>query len=252
MAHGLTALVRGCGLALALAVALASSATRAAVAIPPLTSPVMDQARMLSGDTTRLLDDQLTGLWKKGGSQIAVLTLDDLGGDAVEQVSIKAVEQWKLGTAKGDNGVLLLISKGDRKVRIEVGQGLEGALTDAYSRRIIADVITPAFKAGNIDIGVLRGVDAILRYTDPTEPSILQGGRQVASDRESESGGQHGFSLGTLVFLIILVVIISLFNGRGRGGGLWWGGGGGGFGGGGGGFSGGGGGFCGGGASGSW
>lgn len=246
---------------LALALLIFTNFAWAADFQPPAYSrPVMDEAHLLSADTAEKLSVQLEQIYRAGGSQIAVLTVDSLNGIPIESAGIKTAEVWKLGTAKGDNGVLLLISKGDRAMRIEVGQGLEGALTDIYSKRIIEDVIVPRFKAGEFEGGVLDGVVSILGYTDPNVSLT-----NLASRRERSRGSQLGRNVGLIgilawllfnhpiIFVFLLFFVLSMF-GRGRHRGFW--GGGGGFGGGGGGFGGfsggGGGGFSGGGSSGRW
>lgn len=129
--------------ALLLVAALSPLTAFAAFEPPALTGPVVDAGDMLSSSTEAKLDQFIRRLHESGGSQLQVVTVPDLGGISIEEASIQVTDKYKLGSAKGDNGVLLLISRDDRKVRIEVGQGLEGNLTDAYSSRIIRDVIVP-------------------------------------------------------------------------------------------------------------
>ncbi|PKN46816.1 MAG: methanol dehydrogenase [Deltaproteobacteria bacterium HGW-Deltaproteobacteria-17] len=247
------------GLLAAALLVWATVASAKPFAVPDLTGPVVDRAGMLSEPARARLTAALTGLWEGGGSQIAVLTVPDLGGESIEQASIRVTDVWKLGTKKGDNGVLFLIARDDRKLRIEVGQGLEGQLTDAHSRRILDDTVTPHFKAGNFDAGVMAGVRAIVALTDPgVDSSAWFEGAIPPTPRHRKSPVPPGLII--LFFLVLFGVVASLGGrgsgrGSGRGGGGFWiagGGGGGGFSGGGGGFSGGGGGFSGGGASGSW
>jgi len=229
--------------------------------VPPLTGPVVDTAHLLEPQSETFLSQRLRALREQGGSQIVVLTVDELHGLPIEQASIQVTDAWKLGSATKDNGILLLIAAKERAVRIEVGQGLEGQLTDAYSRRIIDRVIVPRFRASDIDGGVIAGVGAILQYTDP---DFVFGGEP------QPDASRRGWSMPFLIWLVIFVFIwLRSLSGGGPGGGLrsgyrrsgptsWGGGGfggggfsgGGGFGGGG--FSGGGGGFSGGGASGRW
>lgn len=233
--------------------------------VPELTGPVVDEAGILDPDLIRFLSRGIRNLKASGGSQINVLTVSTLGRDSIEQASIKVTDKWKLGGEKSDNGILLLIAPSERKVRIEVGQGLEGSLTDAYSNRIIQDTILPAFRSGNYDQGVLSGVIEIIKKTDPNAnvEELFKGGQ---TRTKAKSSGRW------LFYLIGLIILISLFSGGGGGrrrrgsfspwgaGALGYGlgslgGGGGGWGGGssgGGGWGGGGGGFSGGGASGGW
>jgi uncharacterized protein len=225
--------------------------------IPTLSDPVMDTANILSQNTEIYLDEQLRGLHQAGGSQIVILTIPKLEDETIEQYGIRVADSWKLGTAEKDNGAILLISAQDRKMRIEVGQGLEGSLTDLYSSRIIREKITPLFREGDYDAGVIAGVSHIVAYTDPDFKfgvDAPQRSRQVRGERRGGVGSL--FSL--FIFLIVIFIIAAAnrggprgpFGGGRRGGFGGWGGGGGGFGGGG--FGGGGGGFSGGGASGSW
>lgn len=233
------------------------TSVQALTSIPPLTDPVMDTAGLLSPQTEAYLNQQLRELHHAGGSQIAILTVPQLEDETIEQLGIRAAEQWKPGSAEQDKGVILVIAKQDRKVRIEVGQGLEGVLTDVYSSRIIREKMTPLFRDGDYDAGVISGIAHIIASTDPDHK--LTGEQQPRRVRRSSSGG-GGFGILPMLVLFLIVIVISALNGggpRGRGRGGFGGGGfgggwGGGSGGGGGGFGGGGGGFSGGGASGSW
>lgn len=224
---------------------------------PPLTAPVMDEAGILDPAIVNRLNQVLSRLWQSGGSQIAVLTVPSLHGFPIEQASIEIVEQWKLGTTKKDNGILFLIAPQDRRMRIEVGQGLEGDLPDAIAKRIIAETVTPFFSEGRYNDGVVAGVSAIIERTDPQLLSELEGkvGRPTVED-QTQSGGHWVHTL--IWFLLVWFFLFTrfgrallfgmiLFGGRGGGGGYYGGGGGSR-----GGYSGGGGGFSGGGASGSW
>lgn len=239
-----------------LMVCLFSLVSRAEFQVPELTGPVVDGAEILSPQTKAAIDTALRALLNQGGSQITVLTVPSLDGLTIEQASIKVVDKWKLGGAKADNGILFMIAPKERRMRIEVGQGLEGSLTDVESKRIIADSVTPLFKAGDFDSGVLVGVYQIARKTDPGVDlsPYLEGRVRVRHG----SGGQHS-ALKFLIIVVIVLVFSALhllgFGGRRRGpfgGGGWGGGGGFGGGSGGGGWGGGGGGFSGGGSSGGW
>ena len=230
--------------------------------VPPLTAPVMDLAGMLTPNTAATLNRMLFRLHDGGGSQIAVLTVPDLGGLSIEEVGIKVADKWKVGEAKTDRGVILLVAKAERRIRIEVGQGNEGVLPDIIAKRIIDEVMTPRLRSGSLDQGVVAGVVEIIRRTDPDF--------DVGAVRESR-GRRRGSGGGSFTLLLLLVIVgfavrvLSALGGQGahhgsnwRGGGFGGGGfGGGGFGGGGGsfgggGFGGGGGGFSGGGSSGGW
>lgn len=222
------------------------SANAQEVKIPKLTGAVVDEAQMLSRAARSNLDGFLKNFYRSTGTQIAVLTIPSLDGQPIETYSIAVVDKWKLGNKDTDMGALILISKKDRKVRIEVGQGLEGDITDLYAKRVIDHVITPEFKQSNFDAGITNGVYALIQKANPNY--LKQSKIQPIRSKRSRKSKSIWFYL---IFFIIYVLIMG--GGRGRRGGLFIGGsglgGGGGFGGG---FSGGGGGFSGGGASGGW
>jgi len=254
---GVRAIALGLGLVWTLGSAL--DARAAELEVPALRSAVTDRAGMLAAPTRRQLENALRHLRSAGGTQLAVLTLPDLAGLSIEQASIRVAEAWKLGSENADEGVLLLVAQKERRVRIEVGQGLEGSLTDAYSKRIIDEGITPLFKLGDMDGGVVVGVYQIARITNPEVDltPYLEGTQRSGRGRSELNGWQALFVILLMLFILAsrLGVLPFLFmGGMGRsrhyGGTGSFGGGmrGGGFGG----FSGGGGGFSGGGASGGW
>jgi uncharacterized protein len=227
---------------------------------PALTGRVVDDAHILSPVTIADIERKLADLEQKSGIQLVVATVPSLEGQEIEPYANELFRTWKLGEAKKNNGVLLLIAPKERKVRIEVGYGLEGTLTDAVSSLIIANAIAPRFKAGDFDGGVTRGVDDIITAltTDSGE----------WKPRPTDTRAEHDPSLldalaPLLIFLFIMfvltrigrrgggnVVFLPMGIGGGHRGGYGGGFGGGGFGGGG--FSGGGGSSGGGGASGGW
>jgi uncharacterized protein len=234
--------------------------------VPRLTSPVVDEAGIMSIDGRQRVEKLVRAVQESGGSQISVLTVKSLGGLSIEEASIKVVDQWKLGRQDKDDGVLLMVAPNDRRLRIEVGRGKEGDLPDAIARRIINQVIGPAFRGGQFDNGILLGVAAIIQKTDP-EFDLERAGAPRPRTRSGGSGGAANLIL-ILIFILFMVFMLVLrviqflglmprssFTrgygnsgwGGGFGGGSGWGGGGGG-----GGWSGGGGGFSGGGSSGSW
>ncbi len=133
-----------------------------ALDVPPLRGHVNDYASMLSPGAVQELEASLSAFEQSDSTQIVVLTVPTLGGENLEEYSIKVAEAWRIGQKKIDNGVILLIAKQERKVRIEVGRGLEGKLTDLVSGRIIRGDIAPLFKAGDIDGGVKAGVASIM------------------------------------------------------------------------------------------
>lgn len=223
--------------------------------VPKLWTRVTDEAGVLSPEFTQRLEGALKAFEDTTSNQIAVLLIPTLGGAIMEEYTIKVVEEWKLGRADFDNGALLFVAVKDRKLRIEVGHGLEGVLTDVVSSQIIRHEITPHFRQSDYEGGIAAGVLAMTQ--------AIGGEYKGTPVREKPSG--RGGSVVTTIIIITLIILISR-NNRGnrrnnRGGGwffgpMWYGGSawsgrsgsGGGFGG----FSGGGGSFGGGGASGSW
>jgi uncharacterized protein len=150
---------------LALLLCWAASAL-ALVAVPPLTGRVVDQTGTLAASDIASLTQTLKDLETRKGSQIAVLIVPTTDGEAIEPFSLRVAETWKIGRKKIDDGALLVIAKNDRRLRIEVGYGLEGALTDATTKRIIDEDITPRFKAGDFGGGVTAGIDKIVRIVN--------------------------------------------------------------------------------------
>ena len=144
-------------LAAILLAALLALAALPALALdpPPLHGRVNDLAGMIGPAAKQQLNAVLADLERTDSTQIAVLTVPSLEGDSLEDFSIRVAEAWKIGQKGKDNGALLVVSKADRKIRIEVGYGLEGRLTDILAGQIIDNVITPRFKAGDMDGGFL-------------------------------------------------------------------------------------------------
>ncbi|UWX58768.1 YgcG family protein [Chlorobaculum sp. MV4-Y] len=222
--------------------------------VPTLKQRVNDYAGMISPATRAEIEQKLAALEAEDGTQIAILTVPSLQGEPIEEFSIRVAEAWKLGQKGTDNGILLIVSKNDRAMRIEVGYGLEGRLTDLQAGRITRDVIKPAFKSGDYDKGFIDGVDAIVASVK---------GEYKAPKKKNNDGEPSPFLIFIILFVLFVASRFMRFFGGGGGpfgfGGLGDGGffPGGGFGGGGGssddgGFSGGGGDFGGGGASDNW
>ncbi len=262
------------------------AALLAEVPVPVLTARVTDLTGTLRPESIRTLEARLRDFETEKGAQIAVLIVRTTEPGAIEEYSIRVVESWKLGRKGADDGVLLLVAKDDRRMRIEVGYGLEGVIPDALASRIIQEAITPRFKEGDFDGGITAGVERIIGLVageplpappePPTTPiadlvplvfipaliaaqllHLLFGRLMGATLGGAMAGGLIywliGSWLGALVAAAVAFFILfaqdphaMLSRGRRRYGGI-----GGGFGGGGG-FSGGGGGFGGGGASGRW
>ena len=149
----------------ALLLALACPAS-ADVAVPQLTGRVVDQTGTLSSSDVASLTQKLRDFEARKGSQIAVLIVPTTQPETIEQFSIRVAEAWKIGRKKVDDGAILIVAKNDRHLRIEVGYGLEGALTDVTSRRIIDEDITPKFRSGDFAAGIGAGVDRMMRVID--------------------------------------------------------------------------------------
>ena len=135
-------------------------------AVPALSARVIDQTGTLSSSEVASLDQVLSAFEKRKGSQLAILIVPTTAPESIEQFGIRVAEQWKLGRKKVDDGAVLIIAKADRTLRIEVGYGLEGALTDATSKRIIDGIIVPRFKQQDFYGGVLAGVQSIIAVVD--------------------------------------------------------------------------------------
>jgi uncharacterized protein len=205
----------------------------------------------MSQDQVRTLESQLAQFEQETGHQIAVLTIPTLDGEDIEGFSIRVAENWKIGKKGFDNGVILLVAVKDRKLRLEVGYGLEGVLPDAIADRIIRDYIVPRFRAQDYAGGVIAGIDAVQKVIKQ-EP-LPESARKP---NQAPRSGFNSLAMFAIAFVIFALMAFSsgrksrnqMWSGRGRRyPPIFWGGGGSG-----GGFSGGGGGFGGGGASGSW
>ena len=138
----------------------------AQVAVPPLTARVTDRTATLSAEQSAALEQTLQAFEAAKGSQIAVLIVPTTAPETIEQYALRVAEQWKLGRKQVDDGVILVVAKDDRALRIEVGYGLEGALNDATSKRIISEIMTPRFQQADFYGGIGAGVDQIIRVID--------------------------------------------------------------------------------------
>jgi len=266
--------------------------TAAEIAVPPLKARVTDLTATLTSDQRAALEQKLAALEARKGSQVAVLLVPTTQPETVEQYAIRVFDQWKLGRKGMDDGVLLLVAKNDRKLRIEVGYGLEGAIPDAIAKRVMDEDIVPLFKQGNFYGGISAGTDRVSKLIEgesmpPPKRATAPGsgwstetyfigfiilamasqllhsllGRFLGAGVAGVAAGIVGYVLAGLTAAVIIGLIafvISLFIGAaGRHGSGWssggnWSSGGGRWSSGGGGFSGGGGSSGGGGASGSW
>ena len=262
------------GLLMAIVVALTMIAAPAFAApkFPALSGRVVDEAGILSPQVEQTLTEKLKALEDSTGRQLVVATVPTLQGYEIEDYGYQLGRTWSLGAKGKDDGAILLVAPSEKKVRIEIGYGLEPVLTDALSSVIIQSAILPKFKAGDLQGGVVAGADEIVAQLslpdDQAKANVVQAAAPAA---ERSSGG--GFPFPAIIVLIVIGMVVmglfsrparrsgltgalpwlilnALLSGGGRGGGGGFSGGGGG--GGGGDFSGGGGSFGGGGSSGSW
>lgn len=250
---------------------LAPMAARAAPAFPALTGRVVDNANILPPDVEARIDQKLAALEQQSRRQLVVATLPDLQGYDIADYGYQLGRAWGIGSKDRNDGAILIVAPKERKVRIEVGYGLEGVLTDGMSALVIQQQIVPRFKTGDMAGGIEAGTDALVAQL--SLPADQAQAAAAAADRQAASREPEGVSPGTVFFVFIVLIFfvlpalrrmmgggrryrggsglgplivfdaLSHMSGRGSG----WGGGGGG-----GGFSGGGGSFGGGGASGSW
>lgn len=189
------ALVIGLGLA-GPRLAAARQQASGELAVPYLTGRVNDTAGMLSPAARAKLEQELAAFEKRTGHQVAILTIDSLEGEPLDDYSMRVAETWKLGQKGKDDGVLFLIAKNDHKMRIEVGYGLEPQLTDAQAGRILDRIVRPRFQAGNFDAGVEEGTKAILASIE---------GQAVAMPPETSSlVSPVATGFGLLIFFVII------------------------------------------------
>jgi uncharacterized protein len=168
--------------------------------VPALSAHVIDRTATLSAAELSRLDAKLADFERRKGAQIAVLIVATVAPETVEQYALRVAEAWKLGRSGIDDGALLLVAKNDRKLRIEVGYGLEGALNDATAKRIISETIAPRFKAGDFYDGIDSGVEAMIKVV---------GGEPLPPPKAKNSaGGGFGFDFDTLIFLGFILVFV--------------------------------------------
>lgn len=251
---------------LVLALLLAAALPLAALEVPPPpTQWVTDGAGLLGGTAADLLNRKLSDFEQSSGAQFIIYTFPSLEGESVEDFTIRCVERWKVGQKKYDNGLVLFVFAKEKTVRIEVGYGLEGTVTDAFSSRVIRDQIAPHFQRADYSAGLNAAADAIIAKIRTGEEPVPPLQRRGAGGQQQPAADISPFTILIILFVVFFVLLPILRRGRGcggcmlplffSGGGTTFGGGGGGFssgGFGGGGFSGGGGSFGGGGATGGW
>jgi uncharacterized protein len=194
-------------LTVALLLAGHAPAVRAQVPVPPLEARVTDLTGTLTASQQSALEDKLAAFERRKGAQIAVLILPTTQPEEIEQFGIRLAEAWKIGRAAPDDGAILIVAKEDRAMRIEVGRGLEGALTDLTASRILNDTITPLFKQGDFNGGVNAGLDQMIR--------VIDGEPLPAPDKTWKRAGWKVPTSLLLVLGIGLLFLLYRFFGRG-------------------------------------
>lgn len=179
-------------------------------------SPVSDNAHIFSAQERDSLASFLEDLDRRTGIQIAVLTVPSMNGEDIESFSLRHAEQWKLGQAGADNGVLVTVAMKEHDVRIETGYGSEGTLTDALCARIIRNVIVPAFQRGEYAQGISSGVKSIAAVLTSDE-SLVSARNETA---EAEKNGAIPAPVLLLIVLVYLIIFMAVFSGTGRR--IWW------------------------------
>jgi uncharacterized protein len=175
-----------------------------ALEVPPLRGRINDYAGLIPADRARALEERLARFEAETGHQIAVLTIPSLKGDSLEDFSIRVAENWKIGKKGFDNGAILLVARDDRKLRIEVGYGLEGVMPDAIASRIIREVITPRFRSGDYAGGIEAGTEAILKVT--RGETLPERTRTAPTPSEGAS----------LITILMITAMLALFIGMTR------------------------------------
>ncbi len=198
------ALFRLAVLAAAFALLALPAPALAAKAVPFLSGRVVDEPGMLSAAAKQKLDAELAAFEKQTGDQVAVLVVAGLDGEPLEDYSVRVAQTWKLGQKGKDNGVLLLISRDDRRMRIEVGYGLEPKLTDLQTHEILDNVIRPRFQQGDFDGGVEKGVDAILQLLTG-QPLPPEAATPTAGSARLPAGQRAAFGL-------LFLVVVGIFS----------------------------------------
>ncbi|MET0283018.1 MAG: TPM domain-containing protein, partial [Polyangiales bacterium] len=179
-----------------------------ALEAPPLTAQVNDLAGMIDAAHRQALESKLAAYERSTGHQFVVLTVPSLEGDVIEDFGVRVFEQWKLGDAKREDGLLLVVALEDRKTRIEVGYGLEGAVTDLFSVQVLRDVLRPALREGRFEEGLEQTLDLLMAKAE---------GVEVGVPKPRERRGSSA-SAGFVVFLVIMILLFSRFGGGGGGG----------------------------------
>ena len=181
------------------------------LSVPSLTSPIVDNANLISDGVEQNINNQLQELSNSTGIQLAVLTIPTLEDEVLESYSMKVAETWKLGSAEKDTGVLLLIALEERSIRIEVGYGLEGVLTDTKCGLIIRNIIAPEFRNGNYQAGIVNAVNNIV--------GLVKGDESLVSKKvlNESSGDSSAFIFMGIVLLYGFIFVMAVVTSKKRG-----------------------------------
>lgn len=177
-----------------------------AAELPALTGRVVDNAGIIDASTEAALTSKLAAFEQKSSDQVVVATINTLDGEPLEDFANRLFRHWQLGQADEDNGILLLVVHGDRKMRIEVGYGLEGTLTDLHTKLIIENTMVPAFRQGDFSGGISRAVDDIILVLEGNAAEL-----EARAERNEDSGA--GFDPDTVITLIFFAIWGSIFFG---------------------------------------
>ena len=183
----------------------------AEVAVPPVKARVTDLTGTLSAQQKSELESRIAGWEAKRGSQLAVLMLPSTKPEEIEQYSIRVAEAWRIGRKGVDDGMLLVVAKDDRRLRIEVGYGLEGAIPDSVARRVIDEKITPKFREGDFHGGIRDGVEQLIRLAEGEKlpaPQVAAGGGRSEFDRASD------YFMPAIIFIVIVGSLLKAVLGR--------------------------------------
>lgn len=202
-------------------VGAAQAADSGLQAIPALSARITDTTGTLSAEQKAALDSRLAELERTKGSQVAVLIVPTTQPEAIEQYSIRVAEAWKIGRKDIGDGVIVLVAKDDRKLRIEVGRGLEGAIPDAYAKRIVTETIAPHFRQGDFSGGLSAGVEAIIQLINgETLPPPPQQQHRNANQGTNASDWWAPLLIGIFVLGSFLTAAIGKMVGAGVTGGI--------------------------------
>lgn len=182
----------------------AAETTLAARPVPFLSGRVVDEANMIPQPVRERIELRLRDLEQATGAQVAVLTVESLQGDSLEEFTIRVADTWKLGGGERDNGVLLFVARGDRKMRLEVGYGLEERLTDLRSHRILDEVMGPRFKAGDFGGGIEEGVKAV--------EAVVRGGEVAVPPAPVGSTSGELTVAGRIIMAVLFLGVVGIFS----------------------------------------